>query len=119
MGSVNEANSRLDTTVKIFDAFYQFAVDADANEYDQVNSFFRSSFNNKNSADNFTAALFRIADETSTPVLTLLDQIRDQDQVQLTQTMAYYLNGLRSLTTLVGINQPVVPNFYAARNVRP
>jgi len=118
MGSVNVANPKLDTTVRVIDEFYGFQVDADANEYDAVNSFFRASFNNKSAADSFTSALFRIADETKTPVLALLDQIRDQDQIQLTATMSYYLNGLRSYTTLLGINQPVVPNFYTARNVR-
>jgi hypothetical protein len=31
--------------------------------------------------------------------------------------MAYYLNGLRSPSTLLGVSNPVTPNFYTARNV--
>jgi hypothetical protein len=50
-------------------------------------------------------------------VLTILDAISDQDQLQLNSTLAYYLNGMRSPATLLGINSAVVPNYYAARNV--
>jgi hypothetical protein len=39
-------------------------------------------------------------------------------QVELDLTMAYYLNNQRSNSTLLGVSQPVQPNFYAARNVR-
>jgi hypothetical protein len=43
----------------------------------------------------------------------------DMDKIQLTATLAYYLNGLRSPTTLLGINASVTPNFWTARNVLP
>ena len=119
MGSVNTLNPQVDQTVQIFDAFYEFAVDVDANEYDAVSSFFESVFTSKAAALNFTTVLFRIADETATPVLTLLEQIQGQDEVQLNQTLAYYLNGLRSPTTLLGITEPVTPNYWTARNVLP
>lgn len=119
MGSVNQINPQIDLTVRVFDEFYNFAVDVDANEYDTVNSYFESVFTSRDTALNFTTTLFRIASQTGVPVLTLLAQIQDQDQIQLTSTLAYYLNGLRSPTTLVGINEPVVPNYYAARNVLP
>ena len=35
-----------------------------------------------------------------------------------TSTLSYYLNGLRSSSTMLGLNAPVTPNFYVARNVR-
>lgn len=119
MGSVNESNPQVDQTVKIFDEFYQFAVDADANEYDAVNSYFRSVFDTILAADNFTSVLFRIADQSRIPVLTLLEEIQGLNEIQLTQTLCYYLNGLRSPTTLLGINATVTPNYYTARNVLP
>jgi hypothetical protein len=119
MGSVNNLNPKMDQTVKIFDEFYEFAVDVDANEYDAVSSFFESVFTSKTAALNFTTVLFRIADQTQTPVLTLLDEIQGQDEIELNQTLAYYLNGLRSPTTLLGITEPVVPNYWTARNVLP
>ena len=118
MGSVNTINPSVDLTVRVFDEFYEFAVDVDANEYDVVNSFFESAFGTKDAAANFTATLFRIADQTQTPVLTLLAEIEDMDKVQLTATLAYYLNNIRSPATLLGINAVTTPNYYAARNVR-
>jgi len=33
-------------------------------------------------------------------------------------TMAYYLNSIRSPATLLGVLEPVSPNYYTARNVR-
>ena len=117
--SVNTLNPAVDLTVRVFDEFYEFAVDVDANEYDAVNSFFRSVFKTESAADSFTSVLFRISDETGVPVTTLLEQMADQNEIQITNTLAYYLNGLRSPTTLLGVNNPVQPNVWAARNVLP
>lgn len=117
--SVNTLNPAVDLTVRVYDEFYEFAVDVDANEYDVVNSFFRSVFLSAAAADSFTSVLFRISDETEVPVITLLEQMAGQDQIQVTNTLAYFLNGLRSPTTLLGVNNPVQPNIWAARNVLP
>ena len=117
--SVNTLNPAVDQTVRVFDEFYEFAVTVDANEYDAVYSFFSSIFGTKEAAASFTSVLFRISTETETPVLTLLDEMQDQNSIQITNTLAYYLNGLRSPTTLLGVNNPVQPNVWAARNVLP
>lgn len=119
MGSVNELNPKIDLTVRVFDDFYNFELEVDSNEYDVVYSYFRSIYTNDTAAANFTTTLFRISSETRVPVLTLLAQIQDMNSVELTSTLAYYLNGLRSPTTLLGINEPVVPNYYTARNILP
>jgi hypothetical protein len=119
MGSVNNPNPKVDKTVRIFDGFYQYETEVDANDYDVVNSYFESVLGTDQAAANFTVALFRIADETGTSVLTLLDSIQDLGKIELTQTMCYYLNGLRSPTTLLGITSTSTPVFWAARNVMP
>ena len=115
MSTVNTANTKLDQTVRVFDQFYEFEISVPAMEYDIVNSFFKTV----EAAQNFTTALFRISDQTSVPVLTILDQIQDQDQIQLTATLAYYLNGIRSPSTLLGVNSVLTPNYFTARNVLP
>jgi len=37
--------------------------------------------------------------------------------MNLNVNLAYYLNLIRNKSTLLGVGVPVVPNFYAARNV--
>jgi hypothetical protein len=117
MSSVNAINPNVDLTVRIFDEFYNFGLEVDTNDYDAVNSFFESVFVDKEAAQNLTVTFFRIAKETNTSVLTLLEQVQGQTAIEVTATLAYYLNGLRSPSTLLGVNVPVTPNYYTARNV--
>lgn len=118
MGTVNATNLKIDPTVQIYDEFYGFELSVSAPEYDAVYSYFRSVFGTDDAAGNFTVTLFRVANESNIPVMNLLEQLQGQTQPELTLTLAYYLNSLRSPTTLLGLNSPTTPNFYAARNVR-
>lgn len=115
--SVNAPNYSTDLTVRVYDTFYAFSVDVPAAEYDVVNSYFKSIFGTEQIASNFTTTLFRIAENLHVPVLTLLAQIEGQNTIELTSTMAYYLNGMQSQSTLLGINATITPNYWAARNV--
>jgi hypothetical protein len=118
MSTVNETNLRIDQTVRVFDQFYNYSANVPAQEYDIVLSYFRSVFTTALAAENFTTALFRVAEESETPVLTLLQSMEGQNSVELTISMAYYLNSIRSPATLLGVLTPTTPNFYTARNVR-
>ncbi len=117
MPTVNEINPKIDQIARVFDTFYTYEVNAESNEYDAVNSYFKSVFTDNRIAENFTATLFRIADQTRKPALTLLAEIQGLDTITLTTTFCYYLNGLRSPATLLGVNTPIIPNYWAARNV--
>ena len=119
MGTVNAINPAVDLTVRVFDDFYNFAIEVDANTWDIVNSYMLSVFRTAEAAENFSTTLFRIADETEVPVLDILAQLQGLDTIQLTATLAYYLNGLRSPATLLGVDSPVTPNVFVARNVLP
>lgn len=119
MSSVNTFNPKIDTTVHIFDNFYNYEQEVDADTFDVVNSYMESVFKTKEAALNFTTALFRVAQESNTPVLTLLQEIQGQDQITINLTLAYYLNSLRSPSTLLGVNAVTTPNYWAARNVLP
>jgi hypothetical protein len=118
MSTLNEVNPKIDQTVQIFDQFYNYSANVPAMEYDIVLSFFRSVFTTTLAAENFTTALFRVAEESDTSALTLLQSMEGQNSVQLTISMAYYLNSIRSPATLLGVLTPTTPNFYTARNVR-
>jgi hypothetical protein len=117
MGSVNNINPSVDNSVRIFDGFNDFVLEVDSNTYSVVNSFFESIFADKQAAANLTDTFFRISSQTNVPVLDLLAQVQGQDSIQVTTFMAYYLNGLRSPSTLIGVNAVATPNYYTARNV--
>ena len=120
MTTVNAINYSIDRTVRIFDQFYNYAANIPAQEYDAVLSYFKSVMTTVAAAENFTSALFRVADQTNTDALTLLQtfQQNGSSESQVTILMAYYLNGVRSTSTLLGVLAPTTPNFYAARNIR-
>jgi hypothetical protein len=117
MASINYTNPNLDQTVRVFDAFYEYDVDVPAAEYDVVNSFFKSTMTTKLAADNFTVSLFKVAQDTKIPALTLLQAFEGVSGMNLNVSMAYYLNSIRNRPTLLGVGVPVTANFYAARNV--
>ena len=118
MGSVNAINNRTDQTVQIFDRFYSYQQSVAVDEYDAVLSYFKSVFGSNEAAANFTISLFRVAQRSNVPVMTLLQQIQGQSGPQLTATLAYFLNGVRSASTLLGVNIPTQPNYYVAHNIR-
>lgn len=120
MTTINATNYSIDQTVRIFDQFYNYAANIPAQEYDVVLSYFKSVFTTEAAAENFTNSLFRVADETDTSALTLLQTFQQagQSEPQVTILMAYYLNSVRSSATLLGVLAPTTPNYYAARNVK-
>jgi len=118
MGSVNNTNTNIDQSVQIFDNFYKYEDFVPQLEYDAVYSFFASVFGTTEAAANFTVTLFRVAQQSQISVLTLLQQIEGLNGLELNLTLAYYLNNIRSPSTLLGVNVPTAPNYYAARNVK-
>ena len=117
MSTVYYTNYNQDQTVRVFDRFYDYDVNVPAQEYDIVYSYFLTQMKTKLAAGNFTVSLFRVAEETKIPALTLLEQFEGTNGVNLDVSLAYYLNQIRSRATLLGVSTPVTPNFYAARNV--
>ena len=118
MSSINYTNYNVDQTVRVFDNFYKYDVNIPVDEYDSVNSYFKSVMTTKQAADNFTVSLFQVAENTKIPAMTLLQSFQtDNTGMNLNLNMAYYLNCIRNRATLLGVGSPVAPNFYAARNV--
>jgi hypothetical protein len=117
MSTVNYTNPNKDLTVRLFDQFYSYEVDVPANEYDVVHSYFLSVMTSRQAAGNFTMSLFRVAQNTGIAALTLLKEFQGLNGVNLSASLAYYLNSIRSRATLLGVGAIVTPNFYQARNV--
>ena len=118
MPTINETNTRIDQTVRIFDQFYNYSANVPAQEYDVVYSYFKSVFKTNLAAENFTSALFRVAEQNNLNVMDMLQGFQGQNSVEITVTLAYYLNSVRSPATLLGVLEPTTPNYYTARNVK-
>ena len=117
MATLNYTNPGTDPTVRAFDEFYNRELVIDANKYDSVLSFFTSIFNDTFAAKNFTLTVFQISEDTGSSVEDILSELSTQNQIQITATLAYYLNNNRSNTTLLGVTNTATPNQYVARNI--
>jgi len=117
MSTVNYTNPNTDLSVRIFDSFYDYDVNIPADEYDVVHTYFLSVMTTRQAAGNFTVSLFRVAQDTGINPLTLLKEFQGLNGTNLSASLAYYLNSIRSRATLLGVGAPVTPNFYQARNV--
>ena len=109
--------AELDLSVQIFNNFYNAPLQIDASQWDIVNSFFRSYAATETIANNFTNFLFAISNVTGINVLTLLDNIRGKEALQVNATIAYYLNSIKSKTVLYGVAPKAIPNYYVQRNI--
>jgi hypothetical protein len=106
-----------DTTVRIFDQFYDLDLVVGANQYEVVYSFFKNYTTSIATAKSFTQTLFRIANQTQVNVLDLLQTFEGGDRLKVTLTMAYYLNSVSNQTVLFGVNNVIVPNNSVQRNI--
>ena len=107
----------IDTTVKVFDQFYNLNLQINANEYEVVYSFFQQYCNSDASAASFTSTLFLISNQTGVNVLELLSTFNDSDALKVSLTMAYYLNNVSNKTAMFGVNNVIAPNNTVQRNI--
>lgn len=119
MATITYPNAGLDKTVKIFDNFYNYELQVPVEQYDTIFGYFKSLTADTASAAAFTTSLFQVAENSQTDVIVLFNQIQGQSVLELSATLAYYLNGFRSKSSLLGVSSTVTPNYYAARNVLP
>lgn len=108
----------IDQTVRIFDNFYQKNLVVNSSEFDIVYGYFSDVCDTKTIAANFTSILFTIAQETGTNVLDLLRIIQGtENKLQMNKLICYYLNTLKSKSSLYGISAIPIANQPVARNV--
>jgi hypothetical protein len=118
MARILDARTQLDSTVRIFDDFYAFDLVVNGNEYDIVHGYFVSVCDTNQIADNFTANLFRISQQTQISVLDLLDYIKGlNSKLEMNTVITYYLNTFKSKSSLYGIGTIPQPNQPVARNI--
>ena len=114
---IDNRGSGVDQTIRIFDNFYSFELIINGNEYDIVHGYFVDICDSSVVADNFTVFLFRISQQTGTPVLELLDYIAGTSKLDMNRIVSYYLNSFKSKTALYGVSFVPQPNQVVARNI--
>lgn len=115
--TIDGPRSQLDRTVRIFDQFYNFDLVVNASEYDVVYSYFYDVSNSKTVAKNFTTMLFRISNVTGEKIADLLEYIQGSSKMEVSALLAYYLNSIKSKTTLYGVSTEPQPNQPVQRNI--
>ena len=109
-----------DQTVQIFNSFYTADLVVPANEWDVVYSYFVGTSKSKTTAAAFASVLFRIAQEAGVEVMSLLEDIQGgsgDNKLKLSESMAFYLNLVRTKTALYGVSTVPSPNQTIQRNV--
>jgi len=86
-------------------------------EYDYVLSVFKKIMKDESAAEKFTQALYSVSFLTEIPVIELLETMNTKTELEINASMAFYLNGINSPSTLYGVQNAIKPNFYAGRNV--
>ena len=117
--TTTQSNS-IDQTVLIFDSFYNVRITVNAAEYDVIYSYFKGVSENSRIAANFSAFLFRIAQDGGFNVLDLLEVIKGKgsgNKLQMNQAICYYLNTFKSKASLYGVGNVPNPNQAVQRNV--
>ena len=118
MSKIIDNRSSLEQTVRIFDSFYAADMIVGASQFDIVHGYFTNVCKTKDIANNFTTVLFRIATETGIDVLELLTEIKGSaNKLQMNKKICYYLNGMKSKTSLYGISVLPNPAIPVARNI--
>lgn len=114
---IDAPRNNLDKTVRVFDQFYNFDLVVNGSQYEVIYSYFYSINKNRTIAENFTTLLFRIASVTGEDVMTLLNDITGKEKLNANATLTYYLNSIKSKTTLYGLSSIPQPNQSVQRNV--
>jgi hypothetical protein len=115
--TVNDVQYADNKNVKVVDDFLKQDFIVSANEWDYVLSFFKKAMKDPAAAKNFTISIYQVSRQANVPVLDLVKTLNGQTGLEMTASLAYYMNGIRSSTTLLGVEALQNANYYAARNV--
>lgn len=106
-----------DRTLRVYDAFYNFTLDIAASDYDVVYTYMRSVCESDEIAKNFTAMLFKIAQEIGESPMAILEGLQGKNGIEMNQVIAYYFNSFKSRSSLYGYSVKPTPNQSVQRNI--
>ena len=115
--TLNDVKYTDNKNVQVVDEFLQTSFAVDGAEYDYVISFFLKAMKDPTAASNFTDSIYQVSRAADIPVQEIVKSMEGQSGLEMNASLAYYLNGIRSNATLLGVTNVVKPNFYAGRGV--
>lgn len=108
----------IDQTVRIFDTFYSSNLVVNAADYDVVYSFFKGTCETEQIAANFTAIVFRIAQEGNYNPVEIVQALKGApNKLKLNEILCFYLNTFKEKVSLYGVGITPRPNEAVQRNV--
>ena len=99
------------------DKFYTNDEGINSNHYGIVVGFLKKMTTTEKAAEAFAADLFRVSKSLNISVLTIIDSMKDKDEIGISEIMAYYLNQTRSQRALLGVKNTITPFQPVARNI--
>ncbi|RLA01859.1 MAG: hypothetical protein DRQ47_07530 [Gammaproteobacteria bacterium] len=115
--TLNDAYLNDEKNIKVIQNYNSVEVDIDGNEWDYVFGFFKKAMKDVTAAENFAQSIFQVSRQTNVSAVSIVQSMKGQAGLELNASLSYYLNGIRSNATLLGVSNIVKPNFYAGRNV--
>jgi len=115
--SLNDVRYTDEKNVNVVKDYGQAPKSVDGAEYDYVLSFFKRSFTDDDAARNFTDSIYQVSRESEVTALEIVKSMEGQSGIEMNASLAYFLNGIRSNSTMLGVTNIVKPNFYAGRSV--
>lgn len=104
-------------TVEIFDNYFNLQLGVNGEQYQIVYAYFAERTASDRLAGTYAETLFKISSLTGTPVEQLLAEFGDKNSMEISLTMAYYLNTFGTKDFMYGVLTPVPPNQKVQRNI--
>jgi len=88
-----------------------------SSDYDYVYSFLYKYTSDRDKANLLSNQIFEVSEISGMSPIEIIDSMKGKSGMSLTATLIYYLNGIRTDYSQLGIHNIAKPNFYAGRNV--
>jgi len=86
-------------------------------EYDYVLSFFKQHFADSAVASQFTDMIIQLSIQLNLSATDIVSNMNGKNGIEIEAELAYYINGTRSNSSLLGVAIIPQPNFYVSRAV--
>lgn len=110
-------NSNTNSTVRVFDQYYQVPVDLNNNELVAMTGFFEKRGFTKEAAESTALVILRQSKKDGYNAMQIMDTLSGVSNVEISSLVAEILNFNRFKSSLIGVAQTYTPFEEVARNI--